>query len=590
VAIQKFSAGDIKGFVPSIDPAQTQEIFALNGKNFLFDTKGPKSYFGNRILLPQARAKPEYVQGIRLKLKLGDRCFTFDGDGIWEWNENLGGWNAIYITPDTTLAPNRWTWGFLADQVYFCHPAVGILVYDLDQNICVPHSTIGTGTPNEAIALTVNNGRLCVAGSQFFYWSAPSDGLDFAPRLGGGGFQLLSDRVSGRPITISSYSGGCLTWTSGGVLRSEFTGDGPVFRHRSLDTEYRPVNSFCVARVDDDTTIILDERGLFQSRGGNITPFAPVFNEFLLGYIQQNNLKVGENLRIEWDELQRFLYVSVSLSYANPLYETCFVLYPPLDKWGQFNEAHYGILPILIQNSERADDYYGFVDSDGRVRYWLGTGSKQKRPEDSNLDDTNLFYPTIQLTPQYREGDHGRILSSTGTATTYDKGEFSQIAGYYQVGAETPVVPEVIGLEAMVQLGMFRPLGPDSSDQLTEIVNVLIRNIEINPENEVVPGFSLTPADSENSFNYIYDDDSEDFLAESQNYINHKLRLISSMDGVSEYQSTEPKLVAFAKGARYYSCSIVGAWHIIEIRADDVGEFFHVQTCEITATNAGRAL
>lgn len=591
---QKFSAVDIKGLTPAVDPAASSQVFALSGRNYTFDSLGPKSSFGNRFLLPQARSKPSNVQGIRFKSTTGDRCFTIDGDGIWEWSELLGGWQAVYLTADTSLNPARWTLGFLTDVVYFCHPSIGILVYDLESNLCQPHSQVGVGTPDQPIGLTVNSGRLCVLSKQFFSWSAPSDGLDFSPALGGGGFQLLTDRVSGQPIAITSYSGGCLSWTTGGVLRSEFTGDAMVFRHRSLNTDYRPVNSFCTARIDDDTTIILDERGLFQSNGDTITPYAAVFNEFLLGYIQQNRLDVGQSLRLEWDELQRQLYVSVSLSYGSALYDLCFVYYPPLDKWGQFNEQHYGILPFLIQTGVRANNYFGFVDSDGCARLWQIIGNKETRVDDADFTGANLFYPVIPLIAEFSAGDIGVVLSSTGRLNTIGISDDSRIAGYYENSAllgiaASPVPPQIIGLNASLTLGLFRPEDQSSSDQMSEVVNVLLRSIQSGPAPELAIDYNLIP-DGTDDEDYLLEAGAEDLGGESAAYVNHKLKVIGTLDGVTEFTSASPYEVSFSQGARYYACSVVGVWHMIEVDALDVGESFHLRTCEITAVDAGRLL
>ena len=131
---------------------------------------------------------------------------------------------------------------------------IGILVFDPAVIVIQPISEIAIVPPTQPIAIAVNNGRLCVIDPIMFSWSMPSNGLDFTPALGGGGFQQISDRVGGTPMMITSYAGATLTWTTGGVLRSEFTGDAAVFRHRSLSTDVRPANSFCVVGVANDTS------------------------------------------------------------------------------------------------------------------------------------------------------------------------------------------------------------------------------------------------------------------------------------------------------------------------------------------------
>lgn len=589
MAEQNFRAADIKGLTPSVEPTRSDELFALTGKNYIFDTRGPKSVFGNRLLLPQKLGRPEHSQGLRLKLRGGDRCFTFTSDSILEWDENQGGWAVIYVTPYTGNAPNRWSWGYLNGFVYFCHPRTGVLVYDVDTGVCQPHTEVGIGTPEEALSIVINNGFLIVVTPILYAWSAPSNGLDFTPTLGGAGFQVISDRVAGFPIMVTSYTRGCLTWTTGGVMRSEFTGDQAVFRHRALQTEYRPVNSFCTCKIDDDTVIILDERGLFQSKGEAPTPLTPVFNEFLQAYLQDNDLNLGTNVRMEWDELQRRMYISTSLTEANPLYENCFVLYPNLDKWGQFNESHYGIMPLLIKDSERADDFYGFVDADGRVRYWQDTGSREIRPEVSTAKQGgNLYYPPIQKPFSYIEGDSGTVLAASGVANTFNDAEVSGPADFYLWDGDsaTPMAPERTGLDARIVFGLLRVLGQQSSDQMGEVTGLLVRSLS-EDNAHVGTGFNIdAPGDASMDLNQLDPAVAERFVDE--NYVNHKLRIVGTIDGVSVFTQQEPSLIGFAKSVRYYSCSVIGLWHMMELRAEEVGESFHPVTFELTAIPAGR--
>jgi hypothetical protein len=80
---------------------------------------------------------------------------------------------------------------------------------------------------------------------------------------------------------------------------------------------------------------------------------------------------------------------------------------------------------------------------------------------------------------------------------------------------------------------------------------------------------------------------AEDFGFETMTYVNHKLRVVSSMDGVSQFLDSTPDLVSFHQGIRNYSLSINGIWFMLELRAEDVGESFHLKVFELTAIPAG---
>lgn len=588
MATQKFAVRDIKGLTPAVDKTVSEETFAIDGANYIFDSRGPKSAFGSRLLTRQRLGKPEYTQGFRVRLRTGDRCFLVDGEGIWEWLESVGSLVLRYETPNTTLSPHRWTFVYLNGYVYFAHPRVGILALDLETDVCLPHRIIGTGTPTEVLAISTVAGRLAAITPTLFCWSAPSDGKNFTPSLGGAGFQVINERVSGSPIMLTSYARGCLTWTTGGVLRSEFTGDAAVFRHRALNTEYRPVNPFCTCKVDDDTVVILDERGLFQSNGEAPTPFAPLFNEFLINFLQDGNYNVGSNLRVEWDELRRLMFISVSRSYADPIFESCFVLYPPMDKWGQFNERHYGILPTRIQNSERADDYYGYADELGYIRYFASTPYREASDLDvSGIESADLYTPTRAWPTQFGDSESGATVAAFGRLRVTEPDSIIRRAEYYVPGSSSPVTPKRLGLNSWIKFGLFRPTGPVAADEMSEIVNMTIRSVITGPESQLSADYNQDAGVSED---YNLGGLAVDYGVETANYVNHKVRLIGTLDGETEYLSAEPDVVGFDRAGRYYACSVTGVWHMVEVSALDVGESFHIRTFEFTAASAGRLL
>lgn len=581
MSTQGWSAQDFQGLTPAVDPRRSDKLFALNGANYLWDAIGPRSAFGNRYLTPFALGRPEHVQGARLHLTQGDRSFTFTGDAILEWDEVLGGWRVLYVTPNTTIQPYRWTYGYLNGYMYFCHPRVGILVMDVENDTIVPLQT--PGAPEQAIALVINNGRVCAINDTTMFWSAPSNGLDWVPRLSGPGFQIIGDRVAGDPVMITSYTAGTLVWTSGGVMRSEFTGDVEVYRHRPLNTEYRMINSFCSMKLDENTVVILDERGLFQSKGEAPQPFAPVFNEFLINYLQDFDLKRGTNVRIEWDDLQKQVYLSTSLSYTNPLFEECFVYYPPVDKWGQFNEPHFGILPLRVEGSEREDDFFGFVDATGRVRYWSKVGSREVLPTSPLLDGVRAL---IQKPGHLVDGDDGIVLSSSAVANTVPTKGLTP-DGFFLNGGQVRAPAEVVGLNAFIHLGLLRIDQQMAADMMTEVNQLLIGSLISGEEGRTRVNYNLIPAGTSDE-DYNLETGGEAFGFEDLHYINHGIRVIGTVDGRSVFFEQVPELVEFKEGIRYYSCAVTGIWHILELTAIEVGEAFHLRAFMMTASGAGR--
>ena len=582
MSTQSWKAADILGLTPGIDLRRSDKLYAVGGRNFAFTSRGPRSLFGNRYLLPHQLGSVEHIQGARVRLRSGDRCFIFEGESILEWDEDVGGWRIIYVTPPTNISPYRWTHGYLNEKIYFCHPVTGILVYDLDADTVVRLQ--GPGVPSAPLAICVNNGRLCVIDYIYFSWSWQSDGSNFTPALGQAGFQKINDRVAGFPVMINTYARGVLTWTTGGLLRSEFTGDQEVYRHRNLNTEFRPINSFCTLQTDENTIMFLDERGLFKSQGDAPDPLAPMFNEFLIDYIRQNSLNLGQNTRIEWDDLRRFMYVSVSVTQESPLYERAYVLYPNLDKWGVFSDQHYGILPIQIDGNIREGSYFGYVGHDKRIRYWSDFASREILPDDPRL---NLRYPVIQKGSHVAAGGGWTIVSSTMGMNSEPLTPMQGPAGFYANESNTPAAPAVEGLGAKIQVGLLRFDQQDSFDMMTEITSIMLGNVESGREDQLNEDYVVVPPGvSDEDYNIIVG--AEDFGDGTLAYINHGLRIVSTLDGRSLFQEVIPEQVQITEAARHYSCSTVGIWHILELTAETPGEAFHLQAFEMTATTAGR--
>lgn len=583
MAQQAWQAQDFMGLTPAIDQRRSKQIFLLEGsRNLAFTTTGPVSAFGNRRLLPHPINNPEHIQGVRSQLRLGDRSFVFTSDSILEWDEKgLGGWRVLAILPTITTA-HRWTHGYLNGVIYFCHPRVGIMELDIETKVCQPIQ--GVGLPPAPMAITVNNGRLVVLTDQVIAWSWQSNGRDFTPALGEAGAQRIAARVGGSPIGLSNYAGGVITWTTGGALRSEFTGDQEVYRHREINSEFRPINSFCILQTDENTSVILDERGLFKTQGEAPIPYTPLFNEFLKAHVQRNLLKLDNNMRIEYDFYRQQMYVCESQSRYNPIYEQAYVLNPNLDKWSTFNEKFYGLLPIVISSSTREGDYFGFVGEDGIVRYWSGGGTREAPTTNSTL---NLYYPTIQKPSHIDDGGEAFVSSSSMTFGFEPEPEF-RVAGYYEDEGSVLAPVGVMGLDAFLRVGLIRVEGlSESHDQMAEVQMLAIGNTVTGDRQRVGQQFSLVP-EGVGTAEFESVVGSVDWLPEPMNYVNHGLRLIGTLDGQSEFYSEVPELTLFNRAVRHYACVVSGVWHILEMSATKAGEGIHLQTFELTATYAGR--
>jgi hypothetical protein len=126
-----------------------------------------------------------------------------------------------------------------------------------------------------------------------------------------------------------------------------------------------------------------------------------------------------------------------------------------------------------------------------------------------------------------------------------------------------------------------------SFDAMTEVTAVAIGNNESGPENQLSEDYVTVPDGfSDEDYNTLVG--AEDFGEGTLAYVNHGIRIVSTIDGKTLFQETIPEEVQFAEGMRHYACSTVGIWHILELTALEPGEAFHLRAFELTATAAGR--
>lgn len=578
----RVDTGTVVGLTPAVDPRKSDKTFVISGRNFVMDSQGPKSAFGSQMLTPFPVGPAEHTQGVKLKLDSGDRVFLQFPKVLAEWSEVDGNWQVIQETADVTIQPWRLSCGYLNGYVFFCHPALGVYAYDVIRGYCRKLDV--DGLPSNPLGLIVNNGRVCIYDDKYFYWSAASDGLDYTPRLGGAGMQKIGDRVSGAPLGLTGYPGGVFVWTTGGVMRCEFTADAAVWRFRTVNTEYRPVNSFCTLQLDANSMVILDERGLFVSKGDVPTPLTPVFNEFLIQYFRDNKLKFEDNCRLEFDELSRRIYLSISLTRYSAVYERAFVLYPAVDSWGSMDEPHFGVFPVLINQSQREGDYYGYVGVDQQVRFWREIGGREIQPTSLTLDarSPSIARPLIQQPSE----PNITVFSSWFDLETINPVTRNRAGFYPRNGTTIEALPRE-GLDSYVRLGLIRAIDQAKMDQLIEVNEVFVGSAKSGQEVISTEDFNLIPEGISDE-DYNLGVGGEDYGFGSSMYINHGLKVIGTVDGRSEWTQEEPKLVRFAEDGRYYSCLVTGLWSIVEVSARTLGYFYHIRALELNGLDGGK--
>lgn len=582
MAQKSFSLREIKGLTPAIEPTQAAEqIFVLNGKNFTLDSVGPKSAFGDRLMSTSAIARLPNSQGIMVPTEGGRLSFLLTTEAVWLYNNEIRDYDLVLPLPD--LAPTgRWTWAYLARRIYFAHPDLGdMIVYHVDSGVAQLASLIGQGVPEGIGVVAVCGGR--VGGLDIdlnAFWSAPGDGLDYRPTLGGAGFQSVAELISGAPLSMAGDARGFNVFTTNGILRGNFTTSAQVFDWKAIQTEFKPINGMCVSRASNDTQVILDTRGLFVVEQDTVKALTPIFNEFLINYLREQDLHLADNARLEWDFADRRVFISLRHATGTSLYDKAFALYLPLDKWGSFDEKHYGILPLSLGETEGA----GFVDESGRVRRWRSAGNKATltQPVAADLHIASHEVPTTSLV-----GVDYRLTGSCHPLRDYADSEAWTQSGFYGVSANAPTPGDVRGLDSYVTIGLLRGVDERSPQDLTEVLGLQVRSLISGPESQVTVDYNVITSGTEDE-DYNAESGFEDFGPSRLHHVTCDIDVIGTVDGRTAWQSQRAVPAGFAEGARYYACSVIGIWHIMRIGATTEGDAFHLRTFGLNATYAGR--
>lgn len=372
----------LKGIQPASDIRQTQDHYVMDGRNFYFDSKGPKSGFGTKLV--DGLYAIDNEGGATQSLEAGERVLIMTERGAWTIRGRR--WSHIPVTYRQAIdftqfpdLPNRkqyaWTSAYLAGTTWVAHPRYGY--YKVQSRILrkVDQSMV-LGLPDGIIACCENNGRIAILSRNFFSWSAPGKAARFIPELGGAGQQALKEKVSGKPIAMTSLSNGVLIWTKTECLFCEFVGGNTVYRFINIAIDQIPLNARCVTRFTEASHFILTRQGVHTVRQASAPePLTPGFNEFFREWIKNHAyMTCGIQYIKELDQL--FVMCADHTNH----YVTTFVLNIALDRWGVFNERHQGVIRLQSYDKQLEYGTYGFVDEKGVAHRFVRDYSRETAP------------------------------------------------------------------------------------------------------------------------------------------------------------------------------------------------------------------
>jgi len=634
MATVKFPIANIESLMYSVDPRMSTATHLIDGRNFTWDSKGPKSGFGATMLTPFTMEQPRDVQAVRIR----GQALTFTQDAILMWRNQVPYmWELLYQFAAPTPANTRFPWqtAFLNGEILVAHPDRGLFsapLFSSTTNLWFrPLTSIDIpGLPSRIKGMIVVRGRAILADDERVYWSDVGDFSDLTPSAAGAGFQRIDGIVAGTYVAMSSWQNGFIVWTTQGAMIAEFIDDDATWFFQPLMSKERPLNPWCILELSTGMSAMLTNHGLFYSPD-QPQGWTPQFNEFFRDYIRHEPQK-SYFFRLEYDIEDETVYILESNNGAT--FQRAFVLRPTVDKWGLFNEETHGM-------GQWTQEDFGYVRHDGTVFKFDDSFFRECDPEEVRGLDRQ--YPRLQKSME--------IPSSTmsSRALTYDPELLDLITepsrpAWYESETFTPAAPERGTMDSWIHVGYLLSNELNmSADAYAEFQEIVINTPNLQPpagltfetdyradyfypESEdwnyggtIIPsdievdwmtdsgeedwngganrhedwhamfeyGLSVDPDTEYEDWNI--DSGDEDFGGNSGDYpqLDYGLSIHASQDGITVVDYP-PVLARFATGSQTYAVMTSGSLHHMRITALDIGDWYHLRSAALTMNYGGQ--
>lgn len=598
---------EIQSWTPAIEAKAVENgsLFVISGKNYYFDSKGPKSGFGSFRYSPDVLDDGIYPLD---SITFNNRTIVFAESGAFEnrfkiyettnteqlldreWYR-LATWESLRLA---NAELQNWTQAYVGYTSYVCFPQRGILRLDNDSL-----STYAVaGAPEEPIAIIENNGRLVILDRFTLTYSAPFDGEDLAPQIGGAGFQVIAELIPGTPIGLVPFENGFYVFTNAGAIIAQYVGGDVVYRFDRLDTQEIPLSNSAWVQLIDGGSAFLTKQGLRRSLPtGGFEEIAPLFNEYFRREIATGELVIKLAYAMELDML--FIQIMDGSGFFN----RTLVLRVRLDKWGSFDEYHRGVIRI----SSNAD-HIGYVDLDGRVHeFAFDSGFREDTygtalPLDAKIE-LGFIRPASDGRSADVEFEIQEVLVSNGLKQTVEvtnvdlNTNFNFVSytdGLYQSRDDW----NRYGINDFI-LDLNLPGDAEDENLLSSSEDYDQNDSVIGPVNfdwngsGAAEDWNLTPEGGVNDRPTIdlmepgYDHDYDHQQA-WLNQFNYGIEVVSNLDGWEEELSVIPALAVETPGTDLWTLLSAGHNHRLIFSASELGQKFHTNTLEITVHYFGQ--
>ena len=395
----RFPGQTIESWNPAIDARALEvgRVLILDGKNYLFDSKGPKSGFGHRMVTGGAIGNKTDVQFV----DVANQTLLATSKGLFRqeyavpplrdvlepstYYRQLTVFNEVIHNNEFNVA--RWHGAYLNGATFATNRNYGL--WQINRTDANLHAV--DGVPDITTSMAIVAGRLMLLSPNAVFWSGPGDGSDFNPQTGGAGFQLTTQYMADEPIGLTSTQKELVIWGRESAMTAEYIGGQAVFRWDALEMGLFPLGPMAITAYLQDSSFIMTKHGLAVVRGTQLDlNVSPSFNQFIRGMLNDN---YSLEARLDYIKEDDLLYVQ--LADSQPYYSKTYVLAVSLDRWGSFDENHLGICRF---GSTRGAT--GFADESGYLHKFTDTPDREVRGKgliglDSHIDVGYLNTPDM---------------------------------------------------------------------------------------------------------------------------------------------------------------------------------------------------
>ena len=581
MAGEVFTTVQFGGDQPALDPKQITEPYVVDGENYLVDAEGPYSAFGNTIINYTRLEGSDFYYSF----EVGDEFFLFTDEAVLRYNENALSYYPAYIY-ETADATQKWPWTHarVGGLDYFARKGYGLIQYNPITGRWKEVTGNGLAATADIYACLEVVGRCVVLSTDAYQWSDIDDGEMYTTDTSKGtGAQALNIIGGGTPYGLYRTADGFCVFTSKGSIKvEEIDAIALSFRHYVLSHDVQPLDQLNVIQFGKDTILMMTKNGLFTTTGRQPEVFEPLMSEyFSRDLFPKINLSTVGLIRLYYSDDKQLLFVSVAVNEVPFIYPMAHVLYRPVSKWGEFNRTHAAIGDFNLTKTPLTEDNLGYICQCSYVRALI------EYPVNEVLLITQgdeLVYFTNEIVYPSRWQSDKINFASYINVSGIDRNAYPLNPGMYTQATKAPRPPNIQPIDSWIRVGPYRVRAQDYAAYLNVLEQAAVGMLEEPPFVEDVDEMLLDGDVDEMTLTGDYDEGYDLFSG-----VNYAIKAIGTLDAFNTFDEQEEVLtLEYTEGRiKFYSGDVHGMYIMIEIRAEEQNQSFHLKFLENTVNLGG---